>query len=185
MCCRAKAPAPQPPALTVAAVRGFRRGELFALRWADVDFEAATIHVHASNYAGSISDTKTEAAERYVPLFESARKALAETKLRSRFTRPHDLVFATVVGTPLDPGNFVRREFRPALARAGLNFRFHDLRHFAVSALIAEGADIKLLQAIVGHASATMTLDTYGHLMTARVSEAAARYDPLAASASG
>jgi integrase len=74
----------------------------------------------------------------------------------------------------------VRREFRPALARAGLNFRFHDLRHFAVSALIAEGADIKLLQAIVGHASATMTLDTYGHLMTARVSEAAARYDPMA-----
>jgi integrase len=87
---------------------------------------------HASNYAGSISDTKTEAAERYVPLFESAGKALAETKLRSRFTRPHDFVFATVVGTPLDPGNFVRREFRPALARAGLNFRFHDLRHFAV-----------------------------------------------------
>jgi hypothetical protein len=38
--------------------------------------------VHASNYAGSISDTKTEAAERYVPLFETARKALAETKLR-------------------------------------------------------------------------------------------------------
>ena len=108
------------------------------------------------------------------------QEGTSETKLRSRFTRSHDFVFATFVGTPLDPGNFVRREFRPALARAGLNFRFHDLRHFAVSALIAEGADIKLLQAIVGHASATMTLDTYGHLMTARVSEAATRYDPLA-----
>ena len=59
----------------------------------------------------------------------------------------------------------MRREFKPALARAGLEpFRFHDLRHFAVSALIAAGADIKLLQAIAGHASATMTLDTYGHL---------------------
>jgi len=75
----------------------------------------------------------------------------------------------------------VRREFKPALARAGLEpFRFHDLRHFAVSALIAAGADIKLLQAIAGHASATTTLDTYGHLMTARVQEAATRYDPLA-----
>ena len=72
-----------------------------------------------------------------------------------------------------------------AVREPGRHFRFHDLRHFAVSALIAEGADIKLLQAIVGHASATMTLDTYGHLMTARVSEAATRYDPLAASASG
>jgi hypothetical protein len=48
-----------------------------------------------------------------------------------------------------------------------------------VSALIAEGADIKLLQAIAGHASATVTLDTYGHLMTDRISEAARRYDPL------
>jgi integrase len=46
------------PALTVAAVCGFRRGELFALRWEDVDFDAATIHVHASNYAGSISDQR-------------------------------------------------------------------------------------------------------------------------------
>ena len=121
--------------------------------------------------------------ERFVPLFESARKALAEAKLLSRFARLEDFVFATIVGTPLDPGNFVRREFKPALGRAGLEpFRFHDLRHFTVSALIAAGADIKLLQAIAGHASATKTLDTYGHLMTTRVQEAATRYDPLAVS---
>jgi integrase len=169
------------PVFVVAAVCGLRRGELFALRWVDVDFESGMLHVHASNYATTISDTKTEAGERYVPLFESARKALAEAKLRSRFAQPQDFVFATVVGTPLDPGNFVRREFKPALTRANLDaFRFHDLRHFAVSALIAAGADIKLLQAIAGHASATMTLEVYGHLMTARVQEAALRYDPLA-----
>jgi integrase len=169
------------PVFVVAAVCGLRRGELFALRWADVDFESGMLHVHASNYGGAITATKTEAGERFVPLFQSARAALAEAKLRSRFARPEDFVFATAVGTPLDPGNFVRREFKPALARARLEaFRFHDLRHFAVSALIAAGADIKLLQAIAGHASATMTLDTYGHLMTARVQEAATRYDPLA-----
>jgi integrase len=169
------------PVLTLAATCGLRRGEIFALRWADVDFEAGTIHVHASNYGAQVSETtKSEAGERFVPLFASARTTLAETKLRSSFTRDADFVFATAVGTPLDPGNFVRREFKPALARAGLReFRFHDLRHFAVSALIAEGADIKLLQAIAGHASATMTLDRYGHLMTARVSEAATRFDPL------
>ena len=147
---------------------------------------AAGIHVHASNYGAQASETtKSEAGERFVPLFGSPRTALAETKLRSRFNRDADLVFTTAVGTPLDPGNFVRREFKPALERAGLRaFRFHDLRHFAVSALIAEGADIKLLQAIAGHASATMTLDHYGHLMTARVSEAAVRYDPLVAATS-
>jgi integrase len=83
----------------------------------------------------------------------------------------------------MDPGNFVRREFRPALKAAGLSgVRWHDLRHFAVSALIAEGADIKLLQAIAGHANATVTLDVYGHLMRDRVTEAADRFDPMGVS---
>jgi integrase len=117
-----------------------------------------------------------------VPLFESARKVMAGRKLRTRYNRPSDFVFGTTVGTAADPGNFVRREFKPALERANLPaFRFHDLRHYAVSSLIAQGADIKLLQAIAGHASATVTLDTYGHLMTDRVSEAARLYDPLRA----
>jgi integrase len=170
-------------AIVVATVTGLRRGELFALRWEDVDFAQRTIRVHATNHAGHVEEkTKTEAGERFVPLFESARKVLAARKLRTRFNRPQDFVFGSVVGTAADPGNFVRREFKPALDRAGLPaFRFHDLRHFAVSALIAEGADIKLLQAIAGHASATVTLDTYGHLMTERVSEAARLYDPLVA----
>jgi integrase len=85
------------------------------------------------------------------------------------------------VGTPLNPRNFERREFKRALRGAGLEgaFRFHDLRHYAVSTLIAQRADVKLLQAIAGHASATVTLDTYGHLMLERVTEAASLYDPL------
>jgi integrase len=105
---------------------------------------------------------------------------LLERKARSCFSQPDDFVFPTIVGTPQDPGNFVRREFRPALKAAGLEgFRWHDLRHYAVSALIAEGADIKLLQSIAGHATASMTLDTYGHLMVERVTEAADRFDPM------
>jgi site-specific recombinase XerD len=49
-----------------------------------------------------------------------------------------------------------------------------------ITELIAQGADIKLVQAIAGHKDATMTLNVYGHLMTERVSEAADLYDPLA-----
>jgi integrase len=166
--------------ITVAAVTGLRRGELLALRWEGVAFTARTIRVHATNHRGRISEhTKTEAGERFVPLFESARKVLAARKLRIGYSRPTDLVFGNVVGTPMDPGNFVRLEFKPALEKAKLPaFRFHDLRHYAVSSLIAQGADIKLLQAVAGHASATVTLDVYGHLMTDRVSEAARLYDP-------
>jgi Phage integrase family len=56
--------------------------------------------------------------------------------------------------------------FKPAAARAGLphRLRFHDLRHTCASLLIARGASVKAVQAQLGHASATVTLDRYGHL---------------------
>ena len=43
-------------------------------------------------------------------------------------------------------------------------FRFHDLRHFYASLLIASGANVKVVQARLRHASASTTLDTYSHL---------------------
>ena len=43
-------------------------------------------------------------------------------------------------------------------------FRYHDLRHYFASLLIASGADVKTVQARLRHASAKTTLDTYGHL---------------------
>ena len=43
-------------------------------------------------------------------------------------------------------------------------FRYHDLRHYLASLLIASGADVKTVQARMRHASAQTTLDTYGHL---------------------
>jgi integrase len=48
----------------------------------------------------------------------------------------------------------------------GLNeaFRFHDLRHYLASLLIASGADVKVVQTRLRHASATTTLNTYTHL---------------------
>ena len=49
-------------------------------------------------------------------------------------------------------------------AVAARGFRFHDLRHFLASLLIASGADVKVVQARLRHASAKTTLDTYGHL---------------------
>ncbi|MEK8228736.1 tyrosine-type recombinase/integrase [Oerskovia sp. M15] len=58
------------------------------------------------------------------------------------------------------------RAVRDARAAAGLpeEFRFHDLRHYFASLLIAAGADVKVVQARLRHASAKTTLDTYAHL---------------------
>ena len=61
----------------------------------------------------------------------------------------------------------LERAFRAARARVeGLpaGFRFHDLRHYFASLLIAHGSDVKVVQARLRHASAKTTLDTYGHL---------------------
>lgn len=142
--------------------------------------KAGTIRVHASNHAGHVTETtKTEAGERTVPLFPSARevrRAQDPHRLRPR----HRLRLWACRRYTNGAGYVVRREFKPALEAAKLTtFRFHDLRHFAGSALIAQGADIKLLQAIAGHSSATTTLDVYGHLMTDWIREAAGKCDAL------
>jgi integrase len=47
---------------------------------------------------------------------------------------------------------------------SGAGFRYHDLRHYLASLLIAEGSDVKTVQTRLRHASAKTTLDTYGHL---------------------
>lgn len=171
---------------TLAASLGLRRGELYALRWDTADFAASLVRVRASNDRGVIASTKTAAGERVVPMFGSARLVLLEQKARSRWSRPDDLIFPTVVGTPQNPATAAEREFRHALRRAGLPrlaFRFHDLRHYAVSQLIAQGASILQVARVAGHADPSVTLRVYGHLMADGLSEAARRYDPLRASA--
>jgi integrase len=61
--------------------------------------------------------------------------------------------------------NVYTRHFKPALRRAGLDegTRFHDLRHSAASTAIALGANVKTVQQMLGHSSATVTLDVYSH----------------------
>ena len=67
---------------------------------------------------------------------------------------------------PLRASNWGERYFRPALREAGLpqGLRVHDLRHTAASLAIREGSSVKVVQAMLGHRSATQTLDRYGHL---------------------
>jgi len=57
------------------------------------------------------------------------------------------------------------------------DLRPHDLRHTAASLAIAAGADVKVVQQMLGHASAAMTLDQYGHLFTDRLDEVADALD--------
>lgn len=170
------------PVLRAAASLGLRRGELYGLRWSDVDFDGRIVTVRASNIRGTLMEPKTEAGFRAVPMFEGARAALAAVKLRSRYSAPADLVFPTPMGTPDNPAVCVDREFQHALRKAKLgerSMRFHDLRHFAVSRLIAQGANILQLARVAGHSDPSVTLRVYAHLMNDGLSAAAIAYDPL------
>jgi integrase len=88
------------------------------------------------------------------------------------------LVFPSHAGTPLRGGNFRRDWFDEAARAAGVpGLVPHELRHTAASLAIGAGANIKAVQSMLGHASAAMTLDRYGHLMGDELDAVADRLD--------
>jgi integrase len=72
----------------------------------------------------------------------------------------------------------LRRHFHPAFKKAGLpRIRFHDLRHTYASLLIEQGENIKYIQTQLGHASPSITMDVYAHLMNSTNQAAASRLE--------
>jgi integrase len=90
-----------------------------------------------------------------------------------------DLLFTSREGNPIRRTNFRRRYWKPAIRAAGLEPApvFHHLRHKAAAPAIASGAHPKAIQARLGHASITTTLDRYGHLFPSLDEELADRLD--------
>jgi integrase len=76
------------------------------------------------------------------------------------------LIFTDDGGMPIRRTRFSADIWRPAVERAGVpkGVGFHALRHYYASLLISQGASVKTVQARLGHASATETLNTYAHL---------------------
>ena len=74
----------------------------------------------------------------------------------------------------------LRRSWRPLLKQAGLPYRrFHSLRHTHASMLLSEGVHPKVVQERLGHATISITLDTYSHVMSGLGREAASKLDSL------
>jgi DNA-binding CsgD family transcriptional regulator len=139
-----------------AAFTGLRRGELLALRWRDVDFEASAIRVRASHSGGARTMPKSGRV-RSVPMAPDVGQVLARLGQRPRFTSDDDLVFAGELGGYLD-GSALRRRYDRALRRAGLRpLRFHDLRHTFGTRMMGR-ADIRRVQEWMGHADIQTTM---------------------------
>ncbi len=170
------------PAILLGALAGLRTGEVVGLRVTDVDFEAGVVH----------------------PVQQEGGEPLKTAESRTPLPIPRELVVELAAAVDYYGGDYVvtdgtgRQTSTAAIERAirlarvkidGLpeNFRFHDLRHYFASLLIASGLDVKLVQHRLRHSSAATTLDVYSHLWpdtdeSARSAVGAvltARVDPL------
>ena len=144
------------------AYTGLRWGEMSALRVSSLDLlrrrvriGSAFVEVHGKLIEGT---PKTH-QKRTVPL---PRFLVDELARHVEGKSPGDLVFSTPAGAPLRNTNFRRRHWDKAVTAVGLDGPTpHDLRHTAASLAVAAGANVKAVQRMLGHASATMTLDVY------------------------
>jgi integrase len=88
---------------------------------------------------------------------------------------PDAWLFAAPEGGPLRESNWKRSvgwaRATAAIGRQGL--RVHDLRHTAASVWLGVGADPKVVQRVMGHGTAAMTMDLYGHLVDGNLWQAA------------
>ncbi|MGH9120731.1 MAG: tyrosine-type recombinase/integrase [Acidimicrobiales bacterium] len=169
----------------VAAYTGLRAGELIGLRRKDVDLLRRTITVvEQVQYIGGrhqVLTPKTAAGRRSVAVPSSVAQVLEEHLSGFAEPGPDGLVFPAPEGGYLRLENFRKRVWQPAVAKAGVGpLRVHDLRHTCASLAIAAGADIKVLQRMLGHASAALTLDRYGHLFPGQAQSVADRLDESA-----
>ena len=173
--------------LTVFLGTGMRRGEVLALKRANVDRGRRELRVRGTlvrvDGKLTVHEPKTGNGWRTIPLSPSVlaaldiqrRQQLAERMKAGPSWIATDYVFTTEAGTPLDPRN-VSRWFTGLTKAAQVGGSLHTLRHTALTTMAMGGAPLSVLSRIAGHDSIATTIDLYGH-----VSEQAAREAMLVA----
>jgi integrase len=81
--------------------------------------------------------------------------------------RENGLIFASETGEFLNRSLLIRYRFKPLLKQAGLpkTTRFHDLRHTCATLLLSRNLNPKIVSEMLGHATISITLDTYSHVL--------------------
>ena len=166
-------------ALYVLAIhRGLRQGELLGLRWEDVDLEAGKLQVRRTlslTSDGHVFEPPKNGKGRSIELTQDASVALKrhltcqleEIEALGDDYQDQGLIFPGEKGQPMRPWTLTRKLER-ILERAGLpHIRFHDLRHTCATLLLSKGVHPKFVQELLGHATISITLDRYSHVIPA------------------
>jgi integrase len=146
-------------AILLGAFAGLRTAETCALRVGDVDFMRGVVSPAIQWPAEPL---KSECSKTPVPI--PAELALQLSAAVARWQGA--TIVADEFGRPCSPWELQRavRDARKSVKGLPEGFRYHDLRHYFASLLIASGLDVKVVQTRLRHASAMTTLNTYGHM---------------------
>src|SRR5665647_1226814 len=166
------------------AMTGMRRGEAIGLRWSDVDLEGGRLSVRRALIPSGreviVSEPKTAKGRRVIALDPGtvevlkaqAARQLEEQTQADQVWVDSGLVFTAENGAALDPES-VTRYFRQAVKRSMLpSIRLHDLRHTHATLALQAGIHPKVVSERLGHATVSITLDTYSHAIPALQEEA-------------
>lgn len=158
--------------IRLAALTGLRQGELLGLKWGDADFAGQSITVRRTYVAGEGADVPKSGAARTVALSDQAAVVLDRVSRRDRWTKRTDLVFPNDLGEHLDPST-LRRLYMKArdavIVKAAKDgdeldrLPFHSLRHCFGSRCAAAGVPLSTLQAWMGHANVSTTMQYVHH----------------------
>lgn len=191
---------PMKNAYALCLFAGLREGECLGLSWRQVDFERRRITV-----SQQLQKEKTKGGKYYIAPFTKSDRARviepppiafeylqaekvkqAENRLAAgaAWSNPDNLVFTDESGRHYAISTFYKRFKRIAAGIGRPDARPHDLRHTAATVAIASGADVKSVQDLLGHATASFTLNVYAHTSEQMRKDTAARmqsyYDGLA-----
>jgi integrase len=154
----------------LAILSGLRRGELFALRWKDIEEHARVLTVREAVYDGTFGIPKTKAGSRQIPLSDTALRLVLEWKAHANNPNPETLVFCTRLGNPISPNNVLRRSIFPVCDQLGLpHATWLTFRRTYSSWSHDKGVPGKVLAQIMGHANVDTTLNVYTQVVEGSV----------------
>lgn len=135
---------------------GLRIGELLALQAGDIDLLEPHILIKRDIYRGSVGTPKTAASVRVLPI---PKVLLHRYTVHCQGKKPEDWLFPNASGFPLDDRNLIRREVEPVCSDLEMpRFSWHSLRHTFSTYCGNNGIAMPVLQSLLGHTSADMTM---------------------------
>jgi integrase len=177
------------------ATTGMRRGEALGLHWRDVSLDRASVSVRQAlvlvGNEPALQEPKTAKGRRSIPLPAETVAALKAHKAAQAQERlalgtdyasddlSADLVFRRIDGARVHPA-WLSRRFETLVRQTSLpEIRLHDLRHTFATLALQANIPVKVISEMLGHASVTITYDTYSHIIPGMAEDATTKVAAL------